>query len=201
MKKLSIIRFKPKPESFDEILEKATSFEMSHLVIPFLHAHERESLDNYKRLAELMNRAATKAASAGIQLAYHNHNFEFLKLEAGKTPLDVFKEEFSDEMQFELDVFWAQVAGMDTIQLMQDLEGRISQLHLKDLKAGVQIPLYDTSDMSKEDFKELGNGVIQMTPIIEAAWVAGVDHCHVEQDHSPNPIVSIRQSLAHLATL
>ena len=43
--------------------------------------------------------------------------------------------------------------------------------------------------------------MIPMEPIIEAAVKAGVDHCHVEQDHSPDPLASVRKSLAHLHTL
>ena len=40
-----------------------------------------------------------------------------------------------------------------------------------------------------------------MEPIIDVAEESGVEICHVEQDHSPHPIKSIRQSIAYLRTL
>ena len=184
---------------FGKILETAKEAGLSHLVIPYLHGHNRKSLDDYKRLAQLMNKAATEAKAAGIQLAYHNHNFEFKPFEGGKSGFDVFIDEFSEEMKFELDVFWVKAGGVDPVKLIDRLKGRVSQLHLKDLKKGLQLPNYGQLD--KGAFKELGNGSIAMEPIIEAAGRAGVAHCHVEQDHSPAPLESIGQSMQHLKSL
>ena len=187
---------------FDDILQKAKDHGLSHLVIPYLHTHERENLDDYKRMAHLMNGAAAKAKSAGIQLSYHNHSFEYAPQQNnGKSGFDVLIDEFSDDMQFELDVFWVKLGGIDPVDMMKRLEGRVSQLHLKDLKGGLKMPEYDNGKIPKDAFKELGNGIIDMTPIIEAAWVAGVDHCHVEQDQSPDPLASVQTSMKYLAGL
>jgi sugar phosphate isomerase/epimerase len=79
------------------------------------------------------------------------------------------------------------------------LKGRVSQLHLKDLNKSVETPNYGS--IPKEAFEELGDGVIPMEPIIKVAADAGVKHCHVEQDHSPHPLQSIRESMQHLKTL
>jgi sugar phosphate isomerase/epimerase len=186
---------------FVAILDKAHEYGLSHLVVPYVHEHNRQSLDDYKRLAENFNKAALKAKSAGIQLAYHNHSFEYRPLEGGKTGYDIFIKEFAKEMQFELDVFWVRMGGVDPVTMMKKLEGRISQLHLKDLKRGLDLPEYDNGKVPRDSFKELGNGIIDMEPIINAAWVSGVDHCHVEQDESPDPIASIQQSMRYLAAL
>ena len=43
--------------------------------------------------------------------------------------------------------------------------------------------------------------MIEMEPIIEAGKAAGVAHCHVEQDQSPNPMASIKESIAYLKSL
>ena len=102
-------------------------------------------------------------------------------------------------MKFEVDVFWVKAGGVEPVDLIKKLKGRVSQLHLKDLKKGVELPKYGGLD--KDAFKELGNGMIPMEPIIKAAADAGVAHCHVEQDHSPDPLKSIGQSMAHLKSL
>jgi sugar phosphate isomerase/epimerase len=185
--------------SFESILESAHESGLSHLVIPYLQAEVRQSLDDYRSLCERFNVAAEKAKQAGIQLAYHNHAFEFEPKEGGQCGYDVMVKEFSPEMKFEVDVFWVQVGGKNPADLVRSLKGRVSQLHLKDLNESIQTPNYGS--IPPEAFEELGDGVIEMTPILEAAADAGVDHCHVEQDHSPYPLESIRQSMTYLKRL
>ena len=184
---------------FAKILDSAKEAGLSHLVIPYIHGHNRKTLDDYKRLSDLFNKAAAKSKKVGIQLAFHNHSFEFQPIDGGKSGFDIFMEEFSEDMKFELDVFWVKAGGVEPIELMKKLKGRVSQLHLKDLKKGIELPKF--GGLPNDAFKELGNGRIPMEPIIEAAATAGVSHCHVEQDHSPDPIKSIRQSMTYLKSL
>ena len=183
---------------FKKIVEKAKKTGISHLVVPYLHDKDRKTLDGYKKVAGNLNKAAVISKEAGIQLAYHNHSFEFQPMEQS-TGYDIFAQEFCDEMKFEVDVFWVKAANLDPVSLIKGLSGRISQLHLKDIKEGLKLPMY--GGLPKEAFKELGNGIIPMEPIIEAAEAAGVVHCHVEQDQSPDPIASIKESVAYLKGL
>lgn len=192
----------PKDDSFPDfmkILEKAKEAGLSHLVIPYLQEQDRKTLDDYKKIAANANKAAAKAKEAGIQLSYHNHAFEFQPQEGGKRGYDIFMEEFSADMKFEVDVFWVKVGGLEPAELIAKLGGRVSQLHLKDLKKGTEVPQFGS--VPNDAFKELGNGMIPMEPILEAAGKAGVKHCHVEQDQSPDPLASIRQSVEYLAKL
>ncbi|MES2924073.1 MAG: sugar phosphate isomerase/epimerase [Verrucomicrobiota bacterium] len=182
---------------FSKVLEKAHEIRLSHLVIPYLKEPNRTTLDDYKKVAAHANQAAAMAKAAGIQLSYHNHNFEFEPKDGGKRGYDIFMEEFSPEMQFEIDVFWVKAAGLDPAELIRKLHVRVSQLHLKDLKNGLALPSFST-DLPVEAFQELGDGIIPMEPIIVAAKAAGVVHCHVEQDQSPDAIASIKQSMAYL---
>lgn len=185
---------------FSKILDKAKEIGFSNLVIPYLQDGNRKTLDDYKKVAENANKAAAMAKKLGIQLAYHNHNFEFEPKDGGKTGYDIFMEEFSADMQFEIDVFWVKAGGLDPAALIKKLSGRVSQLHLKDLKEGIAIPSYVTS-VPADAFQELGDGIISMEPIIVAAKAAGVKHCHVEQDQSPDALASIRQSIGYLQKL
>ena len=184
---------------FAKILDRAKAAGLSHLVIPYLHEHNRKDADDYKQLAGRFNAAAEEAKKAGIQLAYHNHNFEFKPLDGGKCGYDIFISEFSPDMKFEIDVFWVKAGGVDPVTLIGKLKGRVSQLHLKDLKKGLELPNYGHLD--DDAFKELGNGSIPMEPIIGAAATAGVAHCHVEQDQSPDPVRSIGESMRYLRSL
>jgi sugar phosphate isomerase/epimerase len=184
---------------FQKIIARAKELGIGNLVIPYLQDNVRKTLDDYKRIAANANKAAALTKAAGIQLSYHNHAFEFQPKEGGKTGYDIFMAEFSEDMKFEIDVFWIKVGGLEPAELITKLSGRVSQLHLKDLKPGLKLPEYGS--IPQDAFKELGNGMIPMEPIIEAAAKAGVKHCHVEQDHSPNPLASIKQSVDYLAKL
>ena len=117
----------------------------------------------------------------------------------GKSGYDIFMSEFAPGMMFEVDVFWVKVGGVDPAELIRKLKGRVSQLHLKDLKKGLALPNY--GGLPNDAFKELGAGMIPMGPIIEAAAGAGVAHCHVEQDQSRDPVASIGQSMKYLNSL
>ena len=182
---------------FKKIVDRAKEVGLSHLVIPYLQDNVRKTLDDYKKIAANANKAAAITKAAGIQLSYHNHAFEFQPKDGGKCGYDIFMAEFSPDMQFEIDVFWIKVGGLEPAALIEKLKGRVSQLHLKDLKDGLKLPEYGS--IPQDAFKELGNGIIPMEPIIEAASKAGVKHCHVEQDHSPHPLESIKQSVDYLA--
>lgn len=181
---------------FQRILEKANKVGLTHLVIPYLAESNRKTLDDFKKVAAHANQAASLAKKAGIQFSYHNHAFEFEPKAGGKTGFEVFVAEFGPDMQFELDVFWVKVGGVDPVELLKKLSGRVSQVHLKDLKAGLTLPAFGS--VPADAFQELGDGIIPMEPILAASKAAGVKHCHVEQDQSPDALASIRQSIDYL---
>ena len=181
---------------FDEVLELALKHRLTDLVVPYLSGKDREDLAGYEKTADALNKGAEQAKKAGIRLAYHNHAFEFKPMVSGKTGFDVFVERFSSHMFFEVDVFWVKVGGVDPIAQLAKLKNRVSQVHLKDLKKGTVCPNF--GKIEQDAFDEIGDGMIPMVPIMKAARVCGVKHCHVEQDHSPAPLKSVRKSLKHL---
>ncbi len=190
----------PDTPAFAKVLEEARAAKIKHLVIPTIEPKDRPTLDGYKRAAEKMNRAATEAKAAGIQLAYHNHTFEFDPMEGGKAGFDVLMEEFSADMLFEVDAFWVHLGKRDPAKLIRSLKSRVTQVHLKDLSAGVKLPekIEGWWSLPVEAFASSGDGIIPVNPIIEAAKEAGVQYCHVEQDLSHDALASIRRSLNYL---
>ena len=185
-----------KSPNFEKILEIAHKNELTDLVVPYLHTPNRSNLEAYKKTADQLNKGAIQAKEAGIRLSYHNHAFEFQPLSGGKTGFDVLTRNFSEDMFFELDVFWVKVGGVNPVAQINFLKGRISQLHLKDLRKGFQSPNFEK--VSPDDFAEIGAGQIPMHPILKAANLSGVKHCHAEQDHSPAPLSSMEKSFDFL---
>ena len=184
--------------SFDEILTKASQIGLEYLVFGYIGKGHRETIAHFQRHAERANQAGEKCQEAGIQLCYHNHSFEFAPLDGARAGWDVLVDEFDHELvKFELDVFWAAIGGRNPLTAMKPLKGRMAQLHLKDLGRGTAIQ-HDESLVPHEAFRELGGGSIDMLAILREAERIGVEQCHVEQDQSPDPIVSIGQSVEHL---
>lgn len=189
-----------KAPTTDEILEAATSLELKHLVFGYIGKGSRETADQFKAHAAAANSFGEQCQKAGVQLCYHNHAFEFGPIEGAKNGFEVFVDEFDSKLvPFELDVFWAAIGGYDPVATLNRLKGRVSQVHLKDLKAGIGT-IYDEGKVPKDAFQELGDGEIDMAAVISAAAEAGVEQCHVEQDQSPDPLASIKQSRRWLAS-
>jgi len=201
--------------SVEQTLELAERIGLRHVVFGYIARHQRDTADKCKAIADRANDAARKTREAGMRMCYHNHAFEFAPLEPtgqtgddsnppaqkGKssvTAFDLFTQRFDPQvMEFELDVFWARLAGKNPLELMKRLSGRISQVHLKDLKAGVPV-IFDEGKVPRDAFQEIGDGIIDMPDVMRLAREIGVDQCHVEQDQSPAPLASIRESADYL---
>lgn len=157
-----------------------------------------EGLDGLKKFIADYNEAAKKYASEGIKLSYHNHWWEFFRIDGTKTRMDYLYEEFDPEnISFVLDTCWVQVGGGDIRHWMEKLAGRIDILHLKDCMA------YKGDDgKGRLTMTEVGNGNLWMEGIIETADKIGVKSYVVEQDSCPgDPFDSIKQSADYLKKL
>ena len=97
-----------------------------YIVLPWLSEEQRgDSIDNYKKLAVELNGFAKPIKDAGLQLAYHNHDFELLPVKGG-VPYDVLLGETDQDLvKMELDLFWAVKAGVDPLKLFAANPGRL----------------------------------------------------------------------------
>jgi sugar phosphate isomerase/epimerase len=187
--------------SIDHIIEQAQQHQLKYLVFGYIGKGHRETVAQYQRTADRCNKAAEKCQAAGLTLCYHNHSFEFAPLQDKTTGFEVFIQEFdSKNMKFELDVFWVAIGGWNPLDTLKRLHGRVAQVHLKDLLTGSQTET-DEGKVPAEAFKEVGEGCIDMKQVIAIASDIGVDLCHVEQDQSPAPLMSIELSVQNLKTL
>jgi sugar phosphate isomerase/epimerase len=186
--------------SVSETVELAERIGLRHVVFGYIGKAQRDSAEKCLAITEATNRAAEKVLAAGMRLCYHNHSFEFAPRSGGRdgTMFELFLKRFdSDLVDLELDVFWAQIGGLDPLKLLHDLKGRITQVHLKNLQAGTGL-ITDEGQVPTTAFKELGAGEIDIPAIMRTAQTTGVQYCHVEQDHSPAPLQSIVESLKYL---
>jgi sugar phosphate isomerase/epimerase len=157
-------------------VEQARAIGHRYLVCGWVPPSERRSLADWRSLATLLNAVGQAAHHTEMQLAYHNHDFEFVPVD-GRAPYDLLLELTDPSLvQLELDVYWARKGGRDPLSLFARWPGRFPLLHLKDMAPG-----------PRGEFTELGRGVIDFRPILAHGRAAGVRHVFVEQDEGKAP--------------
>jgi sugar phosphate isomerase/epimerase len=142
------------------------------------------TLDDFKWNAEQFNKVGAQLKKAGLQLAYHNHNFEFKTYEGGVTGYDEFvRLTDPDLVKLELDCGWVTVAGRDPVQYLTKFPERYYLLHIKDFKKGFAPTqkLGETGEGAPVP-TELGRGSIDYSRIFHAAKTAHISSIFVEQE-------------------
>ena len=114
-------------DRIDETIAYHKAIGNKNIIIPGADLSTREKLDE---LIALINEAQPKLAEAGIALGYHNHSHEFIP--TGYGALIHEELETRTQVEFEIDTYWAYVAGLDPIALLERLGERVRVIHLKD---------------------------------------------------------------------
>ena len=79
---------------------------------------------------EKINKYQPMLAAEGIRMAYHNHDGEFKPNADGQIPHE--EMERRTNIDFQIDTFWAFVAGKDPVEVITRLKDRVHVIHLKD---------------------------------------------------------------------
>ena len=183
------------PQSYLENIEKEISF---HKTIGIKYAGigsvnienvwadgiTKEGMDKF--LADF-NKVADRLYEEGLVFCCHNHHLEFAK-HNGKYWFDYMVENTDPEkFKFILDVYWLSFSGVNPVDYIKKLKGRIACVHLKDIKVSNGKP--------EIQLCEVGQGNIDWDGVIEACKYANVPYATVEQDTCDgNPFDSLKQS-------
>lgn len=165
----------------------------------------RQTLDDYKRMADRFNKIGENAKKEGFKFLYHNHGYGLSEME-GQIPLNLMLENTDpDLVVFEMDIYWTTAGGMDPVELLKSNPGRYIALHLKDMK---EITHFSGDGGTADQWIALwpqmttvGNGAMDIPGIVHQAQKSGVKHFFVEQDLVENPRVALKKSIDYLKTL
>ena len=192
------------------------------IVIPYLTEEYRPGAEGFGRLIQWAQKLGRLCAQLGMKLAYHNHDFEFVKI-GEDYALDILYQQVSPEhLQTQLDTCWVFVGGEDPIKYVKKYAGREHTVHLKDFWASQEIikghkceKLYqligidEGKQVQAEEgqqfcFRPLGYGVQNIPGIVEAAQQSGARWISVEQDEpsmGKTPLQCAKMSIDYLKTL
>ncbi|RYZ28459.1 MAG: sugar phosphate isomerase/epimerase, partial [Chitinophagaceae bacterium] len=91
--------------------DEAAAIGMEYLTAPSLdgmigRSENRMTLDDYKRAADGLNKAAAICKQRGVRLGYHNHDHTFLPIN-GTIPQEILlKNTDKGNVDFEMDIYW-----------------------------------------------------------------------------------------------
>lgn len=175
----------------EETFSNYSEIGCKYIVIPwigeeYLPGGEKntEFIENIKKFAELAKRH-------GMKLCYHNHDFEFEKIN-GENKLDLLYASVpSDALMTQIDTCWAKVGGVEPSEYIRKYADRTEIVHLKDYVGSKSANMYGLigedgteghNDATKFDFRSVGQGVQDFPKILDACRKVGVKWVVVEQD-------------------
>ncbi len=123
----------------------------------------------------------------GIKFGWHNHAFEFAKLDENTKVMDVLLEE--GNFTFILDTYWLAFVGVDPAKFLRNHADRVSILHYKDIRA---------LTTNAVEYAEVGSGNIDWAEVVAAS--VKPDFAVIEQENCVDPIASLGQSYRYLTT-
>lgn len=196
----------------EKVIGDYAAIGVKYIAVPYLQEDRRPGTPGWEKTIADIKLVAKVAKDKGIQMLYHNHDFEFIKLD-GKYALDILYEEISaDLLKTELDTCWVNVGGENPADFVRKYTGRAPVVHLKDFTGSKTANMYELigikpdGQAAKQEafgFKPVGYGKQDMPSILAASVDAGAEWVVVEQDRPApenTPMESIRMSRDYLKT-
>jgi sugar phosphate isomerase/epimerase len=156
-------------DKWQQTIEEAVESGQEYLIVPVLPT-SGQTVDNYKNVSEIFNKAGEACKEANITFGYHNHDSEFEK-DSGKVLYDVLLENTNPEfVKMEMDLGWVIVTGNDPLDYFAKYPGRFPLWHLKDM------------DIKEKHSVEFGKGGLDVKKMFQHANEAGMKYFFVEQE-------------------
>jgi sugar phosphate isomerase/epimerase len=162
-----------------------------YLVVPYLPEEKRQTIDDYKKIADEFNQIGDLCTKAGLTFGYHNHAFEFEEIE-GEIPYNILLENTEpDLVTMQLDTYWMVYGGYDPLEYFNNFPGRFKLWHVKDM---------DNSE--KKESTEVGSGILPFKEYFKLKNKAGLEYYFLEQEEFKMDMEkSITQSFSYLNSL
>ncbi len=119
-------------DGFDALVKRHKTWKCKYAGLGAMPGEYHQDAEGFKHFALKANEIGKKLKDEGLVFVYHNHAFEFARYN-GALGMDVLFDNFGDNVQFELDTYWAQAGGADPVQWIRKVDGRMEVMHFKDM--------------------------------------------------------------------
>lgn len=198
----------------DGVMAQYEELGCPYIAVPYLPEEYRPEAGHFTDTLDAIRKCGEAAKAHNMVLLYHNHDFEFTRVD-GEYYLDtIYNKIPADLLQTELDTAWVNVGGEDPAAFVRKYTGRAPVVHLKDfyMKGRQKDGLYELIGIDKKvesneesfGFRPVGHGMQDMPAIIKASEEAGAAWVVVEQDRpapGQTPMESAELSRQYLKSI
>jgi len=191
-------------ERTEQIGEVAREVGWKYAGIASIPEDRRQTLDDYRRMADELNAIGTRAKPMGFKVLYHNHGYGLTPMD-GQIPVRVLFDRLDPSVvSLEMDVFWTVAGGADPVELLDAYPRLYRLMHVKDMsKLGRFTRGGDMQDVMSlfPLMTTAGAGVLDLPRILGHARRNGVEHFYVEQDLAADPQNQLAASIRSLKAM
>lgn len=165
---------------WDTCIDAHKAAGMTYVIVPSM-PKEFKKLEVLKAYCDYYNKIGEKCKAKGLKFGYHNHAFEFVKVE-DQMMYDYMIENTDPSLVFfQMDVYWVVRGQQSPVEYFEKYPGRFEILHIK-------------------DHKELGqSGMVGFDAIFNNIDKSGAKYLVVEVErYNMSPKESVAKSLDYL---
>jgi sugar phosphate isomerase/epimerase len=177
----------------DAVAEAAQTLGFEQLFMPAVPPEQRGmAADGWRALGRELGQLATRLEAHGVQLGYHNHDWELAPKAGDKTALDlIFEAAGGSPLTWQADVAWLVRGGAEPKAWLQRYRDRLVSAHVKDVAPAGQ-------NEDQDGWADVGTGVLDWQELWRVCRDAGARWMVVEHDKPNDPVHTARASFDYL---
>ena len=181
---------------FDETVSAAQTIGLSLLAMPALPPDQRDlDADGWRAVGAELGELSKRMKDSGIDLAYHNHDWEMRPLADGSLPLAVLLEAGADDgLLWQGDLAWVIRGGQDPAALIDRFGDLLTAVHVKDIAP--------TGEAEDEDgWADVGHGTVDWAALWRKCGTTAARLMIAEHDNPSDGDRFARRSFAAMNAL
>jgi sugar phosphate isomerase/epimerase len=180
----------------DAVIEAGRALGVDQLLMPAVPPEQRDmAADGWRALGRELGEMSERLRAQGIELGYHNHDWELKRKDGAGTALElIFEAAEGSPLAWQADVAWLARGGVEPKAWLNRYRSRLTSAHVKDLAPAGQ-------NRDEDGWADVGSGVLDWPVLWQACRDAGARWMVVEHDKPKDPARTARASFAFLTGL
>ncbi len=174
-----------------QVVSVAKELGITRVFCPFLDAAERpRDRAGWDALGQRLSKIGQVLDADGLRFGWHNHDFEFERLEDGSLPMEALLNA-APGISWEADIAWIAQGGADPFEWINRFGSRISVAHIKDIAE-------PGANLDEDGWADVGHGILDWKALWAALAETPCDLFVVEHDNPADLDRFARRSIAQI---